>query len=32
VHSSDPKIVRVHARARGALVKHHQLLALLEAP
>jgi hypothetical protein len=32
VHSSDSKIVRVHARARGALVKHHQLLALLEAP
>src|SRR6266481_1142432 len=32
VHSSDPKIVRVHASAGGALVKDHQLLALLEAP
>src|SRR5205807_5236975 len=32
VHPSDPKIVRVHASARGALVKPHQLLALLEAP
>src|SRR6266851_646369 len=32
VHSSDPKIVRVHARARRAFVKHHQLLTLLEAP
>jgi hypothetical protein len=27
VHYSDPKIVRVHASARGTLVKHHQLLA-----
>src|SRR6266571_9282108 len=32
VHSADSKIVRVHASAGGALVKHHQLLALLEAP
>src|SRR5205807_10349260 len=32
VHSSDAKIVRVHASARGAFVKPHQLLALLEAP
>src|SRR5262252_1186499 len=32
VHSSDTEIVRMHAGARGALVKHQQLLALLEAP
>src|SRR5262245_11507153 len=32
VHAPDAKIVRVHASARGAFVKHHQLLALLEAP
>src|SRR5919197_5531386 len=32
MYSSDPEIVRVHASARSALVKHHQLLALLETP
>jgi hypothetical protein len=32
MHSSDTKIVRVHASARSALVKHHQPLALLETP
>src|SRR5262245_60649901 len=32
VYSPDTKIVRVHASARSALVKHHQLLALLESP
>src|SRR4029453_17426713 len=32
MHASDAKIVRVHASARGTLVKPHQLLALLEAP
>ena len=32
VHAADAEIGRVHARARGALVEHHQLLALLEAP
>ena len=32
VHAADAEIRRVHARARGALVEHHQLLALLEAP
>ena len=32
VHAADPEIVRMHACARGALVKYHQLLALLEAP
>ena len=32
VHAADAEIGRVHARAGGALVEHHQLLALLEAP
>ena len=32
VHASDAKIIRMHARARGALVEHHQLLAFLETP
>ena len=32
VHAAEAKILGVHAAARGALVKHHQLLALLEAP
>ena len=32
VHAADAEILGVHARARGALVEHHQLLALLEAP
>src|SRR5207237_5390870 len=32
VHSSDAKIVRVHASDRGAFVKPYQLPALLEAP
>ena len=32
MHAADAEISRVHARARGALVEHHQLLALLEAP
>ena len=32
VHAADAEIGRVHARARGALVEHHQLLALLETP
>ena len=32
VHAADAEIGRMHARARRALVEHHQLLALLEAP
>ena len=32
MHAADAEVRRVHARARGALVEHHQLLALLEAP
>ena len=32
MHAAGPEIGRVHARARRALVEHHQLLALLEAP
>ncbi len=32
MHAAGAEIGRMHARARGALVEHHQLLALLEAP
>ena len=32
MHAADAEVVGVHARARGALVEHHQLFALLEAP
>ena len=32
VHAAGTHIGRMHARARGALVEDHQLLALLEAP
>ena len=32
MHAAGPHVVGVHARAGGALVEHHQLLALLEAP
>ena len=32
VHAAGTEVGRVHAAARGALVEHHQLLALLEAP
>ena len=32
VHAAHAEILGVHAAARGALVEHHQLLALLEAP
>ena len=32
MHAADAEVVRVETRARGALVEHHQLLALLEAP
>ena len=32
MHAADAEIFRVHARARGTLVEHHQLLALFEAP
>ena len=32
VHAARAEIGRVHARAARALVEHHQLLALLEAP
>jgi hypothetical protein len=32
VHAAGPEIGRVHARTRGPLVEHHQLLALFEAP
>jgi hypothetical protein len=32
MHAADPEIVRMHAGARGALVKYHQLLTLRETP
>src|SRR3954449_132045 len=32
VHAAGAEIVGVHARARGPLVEHHQLLALLKPP
>ena len=32
MHPAGPHVIGVHARAGGALVEHHQLLALLEAP
>ena len=32
VHAAEAEILGVHAAAGGALVEHHQLLALLEAP
>ncbi len=32
MHAADAEIGRVHSRARGALVKHHQLFALFKAP
>ena len=32
MHAADAEIGRMHARARGAFVEHHQLLALLETP
>ena len=32
VHAANPEIIGMHAGTRGALVKYHQLLALLEAP
>src|SRR5436309_11485070 len=32
MYTSDTKIVRMHARARGALIECHQFLALLESP
>ena len=32
VHAAGTEVGRMHAAARGALVKHHQLLALLKAP
>ena len=32
MHAADAEISRMHARARGALVEPHQLLALLETP
>ena len=32
MHAARPEIGGMHAAARGALVKHHQLLAFLEAP
>ena len=32
MHAAHAEVFGVHARARGALVEHHQLLALLEAP
>ena len=32
MHAADPEIVCMHTCARGALVKYHQLLSLLEAP
>ena len=32
MHAAGAEIIGVHAGARGALVEHHQLLALLEAP
>ncbi len=32
VHAADAEVLGVHARAGGALVEDHQLLALVEAP
>ena len=32
MHAADAEILGVHARAGGALIEHHQLLALVEAP
>jgi hypothetical protein len=32
MHATRPEIGRVHARAAGPLVEHHQLFALFEAP
>ena len=32
MHAAGAEIGRMHAAARGALVEHHQLLALFEAP
>ena len=32
MHAAGAEIIGVHARARGALIEHHQLLAFLEAP
>ena len=32
MHAANPEIICMHACARGALVKYHQLLAFLEAP
>ena len=32
MYAADAEIGRVHARAGGALVEHHQLFALFEAP
>src|SRR4051812_31239033 len=32
MHAAGPEVVRMHAAAGDALVEHHQLLALLEAP
>ncbi len=32
VHAAEAEVLGVHAAAGGALVEHHQLLALLEAP
>ena len=32
MHAADAEIGRMHARARGALVEHHELFALLETP
>ena len=32
MHAADAEIGRMHARAGGALIKHHQLFALFETP
>ena len=32
MHAADAEIGRMHARAGGALIKHHQLFALFKAP
>jgi hypothetical protein len=32
VHAAHAEILGVHAASRGALVEHHELLALLKAP
>ncbi len=32
VHAADTEVRRMHARAGGALVEHHQLFALFETP